>query len=395
MAGASDKARFYLEQSVPELKEYEKKKIFSGEEITSIARKRSDFEHKINARGSTAVDYVRYAEFEMNVETLRKKRVKRLGIKATNHNGQRRIFFVFDRGTRKHPGDFDLWMQLIEYARKQKAHKKLSQIFANVLRLHPTKADLWIYAAQFSVDEHGDMTEARGYLQRGLRFCKNVGKLWLEYTRLEMSYIAKIHARREILGINGNAESATKNVLEGDKAVEPIPQLMIDDHEEQQEEEDEPKSEAQINFYATPAMSGAIPIAIFDAAMSNFNQDISLACEFFDMIYDYEAVPATRQILSHIDALLQGLNTSSWDVCSCHCRMAIVGIPITSPEFPPALREALKRLLEGREKVDAPVQLVQWSRSWLESLREDSDLDPALHKAISLVLGSLEYDSNS
>lgn len=29
MSGASDKARFYLEQSVPELKEYEKKKIFS------------------------------------------------------------------------------------------------------------------------------------------------------------------------------------------------------------------------------------------------------------------------------------------------------------------------------------------------------------------------------
>ena len=29
MAGASDKARFYLEQSVPELQEYARKKIFS------------------------------------------------------------------------------------------------------------------------------------------------------------------------------------------------------------------------------------------------------------------------------------------------------------------------------------------------------------------------------
>lgn len=29
MAAAADKARFFLEQSVPELKEYEKKKIFS------------------------------------------------------------------------------------------------------------------------------------------------------------------------------------------------------------------------------------------------------------------------------------------------------------------------------------------------------------------------------
>jgi hypothetical protein len=30
MAGASDKARFFLEQSIPELKEYERKKIFSS-----------------------------------------------------------------------------------------------------------------------------------------------------------------------------------------------------------------------------------------------------------------------------------------------------------------------------------------------------------------------------
>jgi U3 small nucleolar RNA-associated protein 6 len=29
MAGASDKARFYLEQSVPELKEYERRKVFT------------------------------------------------------------------------------------------------------------------------------------------------------------------------------------------------------------------------------------------------------------------------------------------------------------------------------------------------------------------------------
>ena len=29
MAGASDKARFYLEQSIPELQEFERKKLFT------------------------------------------------------------------------------------------------------------------------------------------------------------------------------------------------------------------------------------------------------------------------------------------------------------------------------------------------------------------------------
>ena len=45
MAGASDKARFYLEQYVPELQEYERKHIFSRDEITAVTSKRSDFEH--------------------------------------------------------------------------------------------------------------------------------------------------------------------------------------------------------------------------------------------------------------------------------------------------------------------------------------------------------------
>lgn len=222
MSGASDKARFYLEQSVPELKEYERKKIFTTDEITSIARKRSDFEHKINARGSSPTNYTRHAEFEINVDALRRKRVKRLGIRATAHNGQRRIFFVFDRGTRKFPGDVGLWMQSVEYARGQHSHKKVSQILTNALRLHPTKSDLWTYAAQFAMEENGDMTEARSYMQRGLRFCKNSSALWLQYAKLELVYIAKIAARRQILGVGENAPKKKRKLVEK-RLIMPMP----------------------------------------------------------------------------------------------------------------------------------------------------------------------------
>lgn len=155
MAGASDKARFYLEQSVPELQELAAKKLFTTQEVSSITKKRSDFEHKLNARGSQPSDYARYAEYEMNLESLRKKRVKRLGVKTTNHTGQRRIFFVLDRATRKFRGDIGLWMQYVAYARKQKSNKRVSQILTTVLRLHPTKAELWIYAANYALKRGG------------------------------------------------------------------------------------------------------------------------------------------------------------------------------------------------------------------------------------------------
>src|SRR5579871_123959 len=102
---AASKARFYLEQSVPEFREWERKRIFSKDEITSIAKKRSDFEHVLNSRGeSTPLDYSRYAAYEMNLNSLRRKRENRLGVKATSYTCQRRVFFILDRGTRKFPG---------------------------------------------------------------------------------------------------------------------------------------------------------------------------------------------------------------------------------------------------------------------------------------------------
>ena len=126
MAATTDRARFYLEQYVPELQEWSQKGIFSRDEITSITKKRSDFEHILNARGSTPADYARYATYEMNLDALRKKRCKRLGVKASAFGGQssqRTVFFVLDRATKKFPGDMGLWMQYINFCKKEKAGK--------------------------------------------------------------------------------------------------------------------------------------------------------------------------------------------------------------------------------------------------------------------------------
>jgi len=391
MAAASDKARFFLEQSVPELKEYERKKIFGADEITSIARKRSDFEHKINARGSTPTDYARYAEFEINVDALRRKRIKRLGVKTTHHHGPRRIFFIFDRATRKHPGDVGLWMQSIDYARKQKAHKKLSQLFTNVLRLHPTKPDLWIYAAQLAMDDHGDMSEARSYMQRGLRFCRGTRAMWLEYARLEMAYIAKIHARREILGISRQKEpeDVPEQPQEEDENVLPLPRLTAEDINPDVGE-DRADDVALRHLDSTPAWSGAIPIAIFDAAMSHFKQDSALGYSFFEMISEFDQCPlASTRILTHIDQALMDTCPRSWQAQACHIQLPTFNIPASSPEFPSAFRKALRRLKEGRSMTDGEAPLCEWARSWLQRVLEVPDVDPGISAVAESVLKSL------
>ncbi|KAF2862243.1 hypothetical protein K470DRAFT_213271 [Piedraia hortae CBS 480.64] len=209
MAGASDKARFYLEQSVPELQGWEKKGVFSREEITAITSKRSDFEHKLNARGSKPEDYARYIDYENNLHVLCRKRCERMGIKESRkakYNGQKIIFHIFDRGTRKFPGDLALWMQYIEYCKREKAHQKLAKAFTAVLRLKPTEHELWALAARWYAEEQGDMSSARSYLRRGLRFCNQRKELLIEFARLEAAYREKLKARRRILGVDKDGE---------------------------------------------------------------------------------------------------------------------------------------------------------------------------------------------
>jgi U3 small nucleolar RNA-associated protein 6 len=394
MAAASDKARYFLEQSVPELKELERKEIFTAAEISSIARQRSNFEHKINARGSTPLDFARYAEFEINVDTLKKKRVARLGIKSTNHSGQRRIFFVFDRATKKHPGDVGLWMQSIEYARKQKAHKKLSQIFTDVLRLHPTKAELWIYAAQFAMEEHGDMTEARGYMQRGLRFCKGKRKMWVQYARLEMMYIAKIQARRHILGIDQEPEEPVPAATETDveAAKDAVRDLAQDQDQDQEQEQDDQTALQQLG--SIPAQSGAIPMAIFDAAISHFKQDVTVAEQFQQMLQDFNNVAVARNVLEHIIESLRDADIGIFVRSTCEIQLPVFGVAVTDPGYPSAFRESLRRLKHARATLVPSKNFEGWVRDWLQKILEEEDLDPALQTVAKAVRGSIEDPEN-
>ncbi|KAK9458022.1 U3 small nucleolar RNA-associated protein 6-domain-containing protein [Dipodascopsis uninucleata] len=184
-----DKVRYYLEQVVPELEDLQKKGVFNKEEIASIMKRRSDFEHRIISRGSKQSDYLKYIEYEMNLEALRKRRIKRLGIQSSSISewaGTRRIYFVFDRATKKFSGDISLWIQFLEFTKQQKANNVSSKIFNTVLRLHPLVPSLWILAAQYEIDENGNVEAARNLMKRGLKFNPESEQLIREYSKLEV-----------------------------------------------------------------------------------------------------------------------------------------------------------------------------------------------------------------
>ncbi|KAL8760920.1 MAG: hypothetical protein Q9184_002917 [Pyrenodesmia sp. 2 TL-2023] len=388
MAGASDKARFFLEQSVPELQELLRKKIFTKEEVSSIASKRSAFEHKLNARGSTASDYARYAEYETNLDALRRKRSKRLGVKATSYTGERRVFSILDRATRKFHGDIGLWLQLLAFARKQKANKKVTQIITDMLRLHPTSPALWVYAADYAMDERGDVTEARSYMQRGLRFCSGSRHLWSEYLKLEMIYLAKIMARRHILGLD--ARSSKRHTAPKDEAPDadiiPLSLITMEGVVSEQQTPNTPRQNtADDRVAATPALTGAIPIVVFDSAFGKFPGDAVFGAQMFDIVAGFDQLQCTRSILRHMVHILMRAAPTSPAALNCFIREPAVGLGATSAALPGGLITVLDRF-------DSTVQRLELLDKPLEKVRTRANISRDMIRWIMPYLGTSELD---
>ncbi|KAF2630137.1 hypothetical protein BU25DRAFT_456541 [Macroventuria anomochaeta] len=386
MAGPSDKARFYLEQSATELNELERKKIFTREEIKSIAKKRSDFEHIINARGSHPSDYMRYIEFEKNIDALRQKRVKRLGIRHKGA-GQRSIYFLYNRATKKFSGDLTLWLHYIDFARKDKAYRRLNDIFTSVVRLHPTKPELWTLAANYFMDSQADITNARSYMQRGLRFCKNSEDMWLDYAKLETIYVGKIAGRRKILGLDIDR---TKKQQSGDEDTDMIalPDVTAEDINPSLKQDDGVDEVALQNLASAPVLTGAIPLAIFDSAMKQFPNRPKVVEKFFNMFAEFDQLACIPRILQHVLDYLQQTRPRAVENAICSFRMQLFGQRPGSPEFPVVLGDAFDVISSA---IDAyPSEATRLAevavRQLLTIQGSSADMDSALQKAIRSTL---------
>jgi U3 small nucleolar RNA-associated protein 6 len=426
MSGASDKARFYLEQAVPQLQEFKEKNIFddvsfmagrapmlhswnsSGtiadceiqDEIRNLVKKRSDFEHKVLGRGSQPIDFARYAAWEISLEKLRQKRCKRLRIKGSSaYTGQARIFQIFDRGTKKHPGDVVLWMSYLEFVRQEDATKKFKSVLTSALRLHPTKPGLWLYAARWTLEAEADMNGARSYMQRGTRFCTQSRDLWVEYAKLEMIYLAKIAMRRRILGLDVDESIEALEYTEGgthDEAfstkadVIAIPEFKTNTLRPSMVEGLKVDSEAAKDPMTTPALSGAIPLAIFDAARKQPFFCPAAAEYFFDMFAAFTQVRCLPKILQHVLDSMKDSYPQDPCTCSCYLKQPVLGIEPTSPEFPLAIRSTLDRLKVAMATVKDKGELSKKTKAWFERILCLEELDPGIQTVIRYTIKQLE-----
>ena len=292
-------------------------------------------------------------------------------------------------------------MSYLECAREAKAVKKFKMVLTAALRLHPTKSELWLYAAKWSIQSESDMSGARSYMQRGTRFCTRSRDLWIEYAKLEMIFLAKIAMRRKILGLDPSEEMETddegeileENGFEASADVIAIPKFKPNTLRQSMIEGVGVDEEAKKDPMTTPALNGAIPLAIFDAARKQPFFCSSAAEDFFDMFAAFTQVNCLSKVLQHVlDVMRESFPT---DPCtwSCYIREAITGIRPISAEFPIALGTALERLKEAVDamgRTEDKTILVKKTRGWIEPTLKVPDLDPGIKAVLGHTLRKLE-----
>ncbi|KEY65406.1 hypothetical protein S7711_04303 [Stachybotrys chartarum IBT 7711] len=384
MSGVADKARFYLERSVPQLREWEQKEIFTQDEIRTIVKKRNEYEHKVLSPGNKPSDWSSYAQWEQSLEALRSKRCVRLKLRRLNssHAGQARVQAIYERAVQRHNGSAALWHEYLSYLAKVKASKRWRKTMTSALRMLPMSAELWIMAGRRS-SQHGDMAAARSFYMRGCRFCTQDCSLWLDYAQCEMEWLRKVERRK---GKPGTDVLRPDRTEDGD-------QLLLeesDDEDEDGQKLPEPSAaqskvidkDTALQLKSNPAMDGAIPLAIFDISRKQQFFSADIAEMFFVMFAAFKDIPVQPRISQHVLDVLDQEFPNSPSTCNCHIRQPILGLSPFTADFPRNLRDVLARLKEALTTTTDRPELIKKTEEWINEYLAVQHLDEGIRAVL-------------
>lgn len=280
----SSKARYYLEQCIPELDDLVDKKLFTKNEVSLIMKKRTDFEHRLNSRGSSINDYVKYISYEVNVNKLRQKRVKRI-LQSSKSNSlsdwsiENRIIFIYQRGTNKFPEDLKFWAMYLNYLKtrgNKTSYKKVHNVYNQLLKLHPTNVDVWISCAKYEYETHANFKSCRSVFQNGLRFNPDEPKLWYEYVKFELNFVTKLINRRKVLNLINEREQELDMLNKDNEDKNEESSVRVPTTGDNMKDKLNELPEADMNMLGNeetnPALRGEIALTIYDTAMKTLGK---------------------------------------------------------------------------------------------------------------------------
>ncbi|GAB2301069.1 hypothetical protein Dimus_035105 [Dionaea muscipula] len=295
----ADVVQLRLERMVPELEDLEERGIFTRQEIAEIVKRRRKFEYRIQRPSPLKQDYLAYIEYEKQLDALRKLRKKAISreLKAdgvekkrrgrrrsvSDFAGVMRIVRIYSMATIRFKGDIELWFQFLEFCKERK-HGRMKKALVEAIRFHPKVPDLWIYAAAWEFDHNLNVEAARAIMQSGLRACPSSEDLWVEYLRMELTYLNKLKTRKVILG-----EDVGSLIREGNGADEQWKDENKDLFmalEEQKGDKglDEENGESREKVDLFREQGFGILRAVYRSAVENLPASFSLRKRFFEIL---------------------------------------------------------------------------------------------------------------
>ncbi|KAL0265906.1 UNVERIFIED_CONTAM: hypothetical protein PYX00_011623 [Menopon gallinae] len=193
-----DRVQSSMEKMVPELESYRRFDVFTEEEINDIVETRRIHEYRLQRCSKQLVDYLRYIQYEMDLEQRKDAIKKEKFIGATHHvfETSHRIVSLFRAALQKFPQDKALFVQFVEYAMSRKHYDDLKLFFGGYCLRNMRDVDLWIFCAG-KLLEMGDADSARVMMQKGIRANPGSPKIKLEYFRLEVLHMEEMLRLRE------------------------------------------------------------------------------------------------------------------------------------------------------------------------------------------------------
>ncbi|GKV15982.1 hypothetical protein SLEP1_g26702 [Rubroshorea leprosula] len=243
----ADVVHYRLEHMTNELDDLEWRRLFTRREIAEIVKWRRKFEYQLKRPSPLKQDYIAYIDYESRLDDLRRLRKKAAASELAREGKKKikmknsisdyavvtRIVQIYGLAVMRYKGDIELWFRYLEFLACLDTEKVLElmekwssafksssviaistviiiselalnwdvttihqlffmfnvltyQVLAQVIRFHPKVPGVWIYAVG-SED------------------------LWIEYLRMELTYLNKLKASKVALGVDkGNSSSRLK-----------------------------------------------------------------------------------------------------------------------------------------------------------------------------------------
>ncbi|KAK9155671.1 hypothetical protein Sjap_003151 [Stephania japonica] len=304
----ADAVQYRLERMLDEIEDLERKRIFTKPELAQIVKNRRNFEYKLKRPSPLKQDFLDYIEYEKQLDALRRLRKKKASRKLTEEGeeeeegeekkrgkkkkkqmkrsvsdgaGVSRILEVYRLASTRFKGDIGLWFQYLEFCR-ERGHGRMKKVLAQAVRFHPNVPGLWIYAAAWEFDRNLNVVAARALMQSGLRVCRDSEDLWVEYLRMELTYLNKLKARKVLLGeekgtLANSHDNANAEQLRDDDGFMSLEQQgnandSVEDGESENQED------------ALRAHASAILQTIYSGALEALPSNMNLRKRFLDIL---------------------------------------------------------------------------------------------------------------